>query len=98
MDLSSRLWVEERMISGVEIETEGERWVYDLPEDEVDARMMKGRGGVGRVKSVPKSGWEESNGMVSNRRGEWRRRRWMRLVEKRIGEGKGKEKRLSGGA
>ncbi|KZF23589.1 Pex24p-domain-containing protein [Xylona heveae TC161] len=32
LDLLSREWVEERMITGVEIETEGERWVYDLDE------------------------------------------------------------------
>ena len=31
LDLGSREWVEQRMITGVEIETEGGRWVYDLP-------------------------------------------------------------------
>ncbi|KAH0238334.1 Pex24p-domain-containing protein, partial [Aureobasidium melanogenum] len=30
LDLGSREWVEERCVSAVEIETEGERWVYDL--------------------------------------------------------------------
>ncbi|TVY65649.1 Peroxisomal membrane protein PEX29, partial [Lachnellula suecica] len=35
LDLWSREWVEERIITGVEVETEGERWVYDLRyEDE----------------------------------------------------------------
>ncbi|KAK3403046.1 Peroxin/Dysferlin domain-containing protein [Sordaria brevicollis] len=30
LDLWSREWVEERIITGVEVETEGERWVYDI--------------------------------------------------------------------
>lgn len=30
LDLWSREWVEERIITGVEVETEGERWVYDM--------------------------------------------------------------------
>ncbi|EME50075.1 hypothetical protein DOTSEDRAFT_68812 [Dothistroma septosporum NZE10] len=104
LDLRSREWVEERMISGVEIETEGERWVYDLPEDEVETQTMSpGKGkkvGIGRVKSAPKSGWEESNGFSGHKRGEWRRRRWMRLVEKRASDdgGKGKERVLASAA
>lgn len=90
------------MISGVEIETEGERWVYDLPEEQVEVPVSPRKGGkvgVGRVKSTPKSGWEESNGLGGDRRGEWRRRRWTRLVEKRASDdkGKGKERVLSGG-
>lgn len=80
LDLFSREWVEQRMITGVEIETEGERWVYDIPPEEVDlldtpAKKKK------RVRSIPKSGWEEGTGL--ERRGEWRRRRWTRLVEKK---------------
>ncbi|KAI9759795.1 MAG: hypothetical protein M4579_002094 [Chaenotheca gracillima] len=34
VDLLSREWVEERMITGVEVETEGERWVYDIAYDD----------------------------------------------------------------
>ncbi|EME87688.1 uncharacterized protein MYCFIDRAFT_209583 [Pseudocercospora fijiensis CIRAD86] len=84
LDLLSREWVEERMISGVEIETEGERWVYDLPDEEVEPLMTSaspGKGKVKRVKSAPKSGWEEGRG--HSQRGGWRRRRWTRLVEKK---------------
>ncbi|KAH8808090.1 integral peroxisomal membrane peroxin-domain-containing protein [Xylogone sp. PMI_703] len=36
LDLWSREWVEERIITGVEVETEGERWVYDINYDEDD--------------------------------------------------------------
>ncbi|KAK5124651.1 hypothetical protein LTR85_001364 [Meristemomyces frigidus] len=86
LDLFSREWVEQRMITGVEIETEGERWVYDLPQEVVESpakakKMLKG-------KMVPKSGWEEGTGLEM--RGEWRRRRWVRLVERRpvVDEGK----------
>lgn len=53
LDLGSTIWVGERYIGGVEIEEEGERWVYD------------------RV------GGEEG------KRGEWRRRRWVRLVSRK---------------
>ena len=70
------------MITGVEIETEGERWVYDIPPEEVDLldTPVKGKKNK-RVKSIPKSGWEEGTGL--EKRGEWRRRRWTRLVEKK---------------
>ena len=60
LDLEAKEWVEERLVSGVEVEIEGERWVYDLE-------------------------------------GEWRRRRWMRMVRRKVmreggdgGGGKGK--------
>lgn len=62
LDLYSREWVEERIITGVEVETEGERWVYDVAE-----------GG--------EQGGEEEDAV--GRRGEWRRRRWVRLVRRR---------------
>ncbi|OQO06723.1 hypothetical protein B0A48_08510 [Cryoendolithus antarcticus] len=85
LDMGSREWVEERMITGVEVETEGERWVYDLPGAEHGAE------GSGKKKrEVPKSGWEEGNGDA--KRGLWRRRRWVRSVE-RVGR-KPKEQRL----
>ena len=64
LDLGAREWVEERLVGGVEVEVEGERWVYDLD-------------------------------------GEWRRRRWVRMVRRRVvgeregvvadGDGKGKK-------
>ncbi|CAK4032017.1 Peroxisomal membrane PEX29 [Lecanosticta acicola] len=81
LDLFSREWVEQRIITGVEIETEGERWVYDIPREEVDELLESPtRNKKKRVRSIPKSGWEEGTGL--GQRGEWRRRRWTRLVEK----------------
>jgi hypothetical protein len=75
LDLFSREWVERRIITGVEIETEGERWVYDLPIEDVETGSPKKQ-----RKSLPKSGWEEGNGM--EKKGLWRRRRWVRDVER----------------
>jgi hypothetical protein len=72
LDLCSREWVERRIITGVEIETEGERWVYDLPVESVESRSPR--------KVGPRSGWEEGNGM--EKKGLWRRRRWVREVER----------------
>ncbi|KAK4546895.1 hypothetical protein LTR36_001627 [Oleoguttula mirabilis] len=80
LDLSSREWVEQRMITGVEIETEGERWVYDLPLEVVESPTKAKNTKKGMV--VPKSGWEEGRGLEM--RGDWRRRRWVRLVERRL--------------
>ncbi|TKA26460.1 hypothetical protein B0A50_05297 [Salinomyces thailandicus] len=90
LDLFSRDWVEQRMIHGVEIETEGERWVYDLPKDKVEqlagaSSHVKSKGG-GRSKGtreIPKSGWEEGGVAEGMGRGDWRRRRWVRTVERR---------------
>ena len=84
LDLWSREWVEERIITGVEVETEGERWVYDI-WDERDERT-----GVvdlpindkGKQKATPRPSWEE-NEDGSGRRGDWRRRRWVRLVKRK---------------
>lgn len=76
LDLGSSEWVEERCVTGVEVETEGERWVYDIGYP--DETSVKGKA----VKSaVPKS-WEEGTGQ--GKKGEWRRRRWVRLVERKI--------------
>lgn len=85
LDLWSREWVEERIITGVEVETEGERWVYD---------MYNENDGLSGVREDPdpaisrhgarKSNlsWEEGE-EGEGRRGEWRRRRWVRLVKRR---------------
>ena len=92
LDLLSREWVEERMVTGVEIETEGERWVYDMryrgyPEDEDDVfgkrDSLKAKASK-QAKANIRSGWEESSldPGESNRTGEWRRRRWVRLVKR----------------
>lgn len=86
LDLWSREWVEERIITGVEVETEGERWVYDIHnEHEVTAGVVEYPPG-----SPPPSGrrppgglsWEEGE-EGTGRRGEWRRRRWVRLVRRK---------------
>jgi len=84
LDLLSREWVEERCITGVEVEVEGERWVSDIKykeesgggdvEESARAADVKRKG---REKVVT---WEEGNGA---RKGEWRRRRWVRLVERK---------------
>lgn len=91
LDLWSREWVEERIITGVEVETEGERWVYDM-YDEREGRtgvvdpLEKGNGGSSssssRLKAKPQPSWEEGED-GSGRKGEWRRRRWVRLVKRR---------------
>ena len=75
LDLNSREWVEERMVQRVEVEIEGERWVGDLAADEevMDAKSPK----KGRA-----SDWEE--GSANSRMGEWRRRRWVRMVRRKV--------------
>lgn len=88
LDLWSREWVEERIITGVEVETEGERWVYDIyyePEDRVgvvdENRPMTPL--KGKDKAQPsRPSWEEGDD-YEGRRGEWRRRRWVRLVKRK---------------
>lgn len=81
LDLSSREWVEERCVTGVEVETEGERWVYDIGyEDETVEQEGKGKEAKKSVDLV--KSWEEGSG--KGKRGEWRRRRWVRLVERKV--------------
>ncbi|KAE9962104.1 hypothetical protein BLS_000819 [Venturia inaequalis] len=94
LDLLSREWVEERCITGVEVEMEGERWVTDIKYDDDDEESIfstssksvkspaKGKDHI-KGKSVEKNKivtWEEGSG--SHKLGEWRRRRWIRLVER----------------
>ncbi|KAI9784616.1 MAG: hypothetical protein M1839_001838 [Geoglossum umbratile] len=75
LDLLSKDWVEERMITGVEVETEGERWVYDIVygigEEEA---LKKGKGKRRDLEEARERG----------KKGEWRRRRWVRMVMRRI--------------
>ncbi|KAK4230221.1 integral peroxisomal membrane peroxin-domain-containing protein [Podospora fimiseda] len=101
LDLWSREWVEERIITGVEVETEGERWVYDMcspgqgggcGEDGGDSN--DGGDGVVRTQvsaQIQKTSWEESDAGDDGvgRRGEWRRRRWVRLVKRKNVTGSG---------
>ena len=87
LDLASREWVDARMIYGIEVETEGERWVYDLAEEEVE-KVVASTPKKGKAKrELPVSGWEESIALGERERGEWRRRRWIRVVERNGGGG-----------
>jgi hypothetical protein len=91
LDLWSREWVEERIITGVEVETEGERWVYDIryEYDDLDQEFYgEGENTVtptkGKKKVLPS--WEEGSEVDvegRGRRGEWRRRRWVRMVKRK---------------
>ncbi|KAF2822122.1 Pex24p-domain-containing protein [Ophiobolus disseminans] len=87
LDLLSREWVEDRCVTGVEVEVEGERWVTDLHYEVLESGGKghrkggsKGSKDVGEMeKEVLRRAWERS---VPSRKGEWRRRRWVRGVER----------------
>jgi len=91
LDLWSREWVEERIITGVEVETEGERWVYDIKYEygddhgmspDVETPTNKGKGI--KMRNMPSwEEWEEGDVEGRGRRGEWRRRRWVRMVKRK---------------
>ena len=93
LDLWSREWVEERIITGVEVETEGERWVYDIKyaygdevQDEIGDVNETPSTGKGKEKPKLMPSWEEGSDVEigeSRRRGEWRRRRWVRMVKRK---------------
>ncbi|KAL8747573.1 MAG: hypothetical protein Q9190_000557 [Brigantiaea leucoxantha] len=74
LDLGSKEWVEERMVQGVEVEVEGERWVSDLILSETD--------NAARARQKVVSEWEEGSPAVNI--GEWRRRRWIRTVRRKV--------------
>ncbi|KAL9087944.1 MAG: hypothetical protein Q9159_003386 [Coniocarpon cinnabarinum] len=76
LDLSSKEWVEERMITAVEIETEGERWVYDISASDSSGDDPGYQQGM--------QDREETTTMGA--KGEWRRRRWVRLVQRKLVE------------
>lgn len=85
LDLWSRDWVEERIITGVEVETEGERWVYDIyneREERTGVAEPPERGNL-KAPAMPQMSWEEGED-GTGRRGDWRRRRWVRLVKRRV--------------
>ncbi|KAG8526792.1 uncharacterized protein KY384_008221 [Bacidia gigantensis] len=73
LDLASREWVDERTVQGIEVEIEGERWVTDLvPIETADLRTpTKGK----------ERTWEDNDGELV---GEWRRRRWIRMVRRKV--------------
>jgi len=92
LDLWSREWVEERIITGVEVETEGERWVYDIyneqeqtqhePGTVIDASQQASASLKGGHAGQPTISWEEGEEGMGHR-GEWRRRRWVRMVKRK---------------
>lgn len=82
LDLWSREWVEERIITGVEVETEGERWVYDIYDEKEERIGVVDIPEKGKLRATPRPSWEEGED-GSGRRGDWRRRRWVRLVKRR---------------
>lgn len=86
LDLWSREWVEERIITGVEVETEGERWVYDMYDEREDQTGVVEAPEKTKVDMVQHQSWEEGED-AAIRRGEWRRRRWVRLVKRRVSSG-----------
>ena len=58
--------------AGVEIETEGERWVYDLPQEAVELLGSPVNGKqTKKAREIPRSGWEDGTGL--EKRGGWRR-------------------------
>lgn len=94
LDLLSREWVEDRCVTGVEVEIEGERWVTDLHYEVLESGgekegkreklkkriSSKGSKDVGEEeKAVLRRAWESH---APSRKGEWRRRRWTRMVER----------------
>jgi len=94
LDLLSREWVEDRCVTGVEVEIEGERWVTDLhyevleSEEEQEGSRQKrkhrpgsreGRESGEDEKAILRRAWESH---APSRKGEWRRRRWVRTVER----------------
>lgn len=89
LDLWSREWIEERIITGVEIETEGERWVYDLTYESNDGIGLHEYPSRTSTKKYGPS-WEEGSdadgAKGGGKRGLWRRRRWTRIVRRKVRE------------
>lgn len=92
LDLLSREWVDDRCVTGVEVEIEGERWVTDLHYEALEndgegskavkgeKTRKKGSRDVGaEEREVLRRAWEKGK---MGRKGEWRRRRWVRGVER----------------
>lgn len=120
LDLGSREWVEERCVTGVSVEVEGERWVTDLVYEDLDPPDERGdssdaaaqyyahsnasyASGAARKKLTKPRPSKRERRLSSasahsadekdvlrrawavgrpSRMGEWRRRRWVRGVER----------------
>ncbi|KAI9792680.1 MAG: hypothetical protein M1816_001779 [Peltula sp. TS41687] len=76
LDMHSREWVEERLIATVKVETEGERWVYDVSQQE--RKVNKGN-----ISLSPNGQDKDEEGWGKIDQELWRRRRWVRLVKRR---------------
>ncbi|TQS37345.1 hypothetical protein Golomagni_02183 [Golovinomyces magnicellulatus] len=90
IDLWGREWVEERIITGVEIEDEGERWVYDLRYDKENDENCENSLGINTKHSMVEiqrliPNWEQNleSEIRCMKRGDWRRRRWVRNVKRK---------------
>lgn len=79
LDMDSKEWVEERMVQGVKVEIQGERWVFDLAAEPIYDGQDLGESDRNGKAKLPD--WEEGNG--AERTGEWRRRRWVRMVRRK---------------
>ncbi|KAL2357164.1 integral peroxisomal membrane peroxin-domain-containing protein [Cryomyces antarcticus] len=89
LDPDGREWVEERAITAVEVEIEGERWVYDMHYEAAESGSVRGAVGKAKAKAQARVGTREE-GTGLGRTGQWRRRRWVRVVERRgVGVGVG---------
>ncbi|CAD6501022.1 BgTH12-06722 [Blumeria graminis f. sp. triticale] len=91
LDPYSYSWVEERDITGVEVEMDDGSWVFDLRYENTkstnEAEEQEKQNFLPEKKSAhyETSSWEEGcnvTGDPSSRRGEWRRRRWTRSVKR----------------
>ena len=82
LDMNSKEWVEERIIQRVQIEIDGERWVFDLAMERLgDDEETKDNGRKGMSKVLNR---KEETG--TERTGAWRRRRWVRIVKRTVME------------
>ncbi|KAI9167722.1 Peroxisomal membrane protein PEX29 [Paramyrothecium foliicola] len=76
--------------ASVEVETEGERWVYDMYDEREERTGVveaseRNEKDAEKSKPVQKPSWEEGQD-TTERRGDWRRRRWVRLVKRRVSQ------------
>ncbi|KAI9768297.1 MAG: hypothetical protein M1835_006891 [Candelina submexicana] len=78
LDLLSSEWVEDRMVTGVEVEMEGERWVFDILYEGAGIEALEHSKIKGKER---KRDWEEGNG--GSIKGRWKRRRWVRTVKRK---------------
>lgn len=76
-------WVAARLLRGLEVEQEGERWVYDLVDVRVDD-ASKSKKGAPRLPTA-----DDADKETAVYRGEWRRRRWVRSVRRAKVHGSG---------